>query len=82
LPIKSGSTTKRVGSTKISNRKKAKSVLPRQDALEPTTRRLPPLYIPTRPLAIAPTSLEFILEVFKPVESNIDINIDINNLDS
>jgi hypothetical protein len=28
-PIKSGSTTKRVGSTKISNRKKAKSVLPR-----------------------------------------------------
>ena len=81
-PIKSGSTTKRVGSTKISNRKKAKSVLLRQDALEPATRRLPTVYIPTRLLATAPTALEYILEVFKSVESDIDINIDINNLDS
>jgi hypothetical protein len=81
-PVKSGSTTKRVGSTKISNRKKAKSILPRQDALEPAIRRLPTLYIPIRQLAIAPTALECILEAFKPIDSNIDINIDLNNLDS
>ena len=79
LAIKSGSTTKRVGSTKLSrpNRKKA-SVLPKQDALEPAIRQLPKIYIPIRLLTIALASLEYILEVLKSIESNIDLN----NLDS
>jgi hypothetical protein len=80
LPTGSGSTTRGAGSAKLSkpNGKKAKSVLPRQDALEPATRQLPIIYIPIRPSAIAPTALEFVLEVLKSVESNIDLN----NLDS
>ena len=80
LPTGSGSTARGVGPAKLSrpNGKKAKSVLPRQDALEPTIRQLPTIYIPIRLLAIAPTALEYILEVFKSVEFNIDLN----NLDS
>jgi hypothetical protein len=71
----SGSTTRGAESTKLSrpNRKKAKSVLPRQDALEPAIRQLP-----IRLLATAPAALEYILEVLESVESNIDLN----NLDS
>ncbi|XTI82923.1 hypothetical protein V2W45_1326380 [Cenococcum geophilum] len=84
-PIKaSGSTTKRVGFAKLfrPNGKKAKSVLPRQGALEPATRQLTIVPPTIRLLAIAPTVLEYILEILKSVESNIDLNIDLNNLDS
>jgi len=72
LSIKSGSTAKGVGSIKLSrfNGKKAKSVLPRQNALKPAAI----LHIL---LAIAPAALELILEVLKSMEFNIDLgNID------
>jgi hypothetical protein len=84
-PVKSGSTAKRVGSAKLSrpNGKKAKSVLPRQDAPKPATRRTLTVPPPTRLLATAPTALEYYtLEVIESVESNIDIDIDLDNLDS
>jgi len=67
---------KKAGSAKLSkpNGKKAKSVLPRQDALKPATRLLiiiPPL---TRLLATTPAALEYILKVFESVESDIDLS--------
>ncbi|XTI92937.1 hypothetical protein V2W45_1334608 [Cenococcum geophilum] len=84
-PIKSGSTAKRVEFAKPSrpNGKKAKSVLPRQDALEPATRQTLTVPPPIRPSATAPTALKYYtLETIESVESNIDIDIDLNNLDS
>jgi hypothetical protein len=54
-------------------------ILFRQNALEPTTRQLFTIYISVRPSATAFAALNYVL---KPVEFNIDISIDFNNLDS
>jgi len=85
-PIKSSSPTKVASLAKVgssANRSSTNKLLfiskeesftkspARQNAPEPATRQLPIVYIP---LATNPTALECILEVFKPVEFNIDLN--------
>jgi hypothetical protein len=54
-------------------------ILPRQNTLEPAIRQLPIIYIPVRLSATAPVVLKYVL---KPVEFNINISINFDNLDS
>ena len=76
MPVKSGFTAKKAGSTKLSrpNKKKVKSVLLRQDALKPAMRLLITIPSLIRPLATAPAALKYILEAFESVESDIDLS--------
>ena len=80
LSAKSSFTTKRVGFAKLSkpNKKKAISVLLRQDALEPAIRQLIIVFLFISLSAIPPITIDYILEAREIVKSDIDLN----NLDS
>ena len=75
-PIKSGSTTKKTGSIKFSrlNKKKAKSVLLKQDTLKPVTKRLTTVFPPIRLSATPPIIIDDILKAFKFIKFSIDFN--------
>ena len=89
-PIKSSSSAKAVslaivssstnesGTNKLLFVSKEESFTKLPINLEPAIRRSAIVPPPIRPLATAPTALEYILEVLESVESNIDLN----NLDS
>ena len=76
MPAKSSFTTKKAGFTKFSkfNKKKVKSVPPRQDALERTIRQLTTVFFFTRLLATPLITIDDILEVFKSIKPSKDLN--------